>query len=133
MQAEPAEDNRGLNIYRGRQSVPENNRGRLLEAGSQKYPGEEISMMYDPVNNAPPGNRRRILLSGVHELEQVNGGAVIGSPRGVEMWKKRKLEEQRRDLHERTIALQEQAALDQANADARIKEEMRRHREELGL
>ena len=68
-----------------------------------------------------------------NELEQVNGGAVIGSPRGVEMWKKRKLEEQRRDLHERTIALQERAALDQANADVRIKEEMRRHREELGL
>ena len=45
-------------------------------------------MMYDPVNNAPPGNQRRILLSGVHELEQVNGGAVIGSPRDVEMWKK---------------------------------------------
>ena len=67
------------------------------------------------------------------ELKQVNGGAIIGKPLDEEMWKKRKLEQQRKDLHERTVALQERAALDQANADARIKEEIRRHREELGL
>lgn len=68
-------------------------------------------------------------------LEQVTGGAVLvsGGYLDKELVEKRKQEKQRKELHDRTIALQEQAALNQANAAARIKEEIHRHREELGL
>lgn len=61
-------------------------------------------------------------------LEQISGGYL-----DKELIERRKQERQSRELHDRTIALQEQAALNQANAAARIKEEIRRHREELGL
>lgn len=57
------------------------------------------------------------------KLTKINTSGVRGVRR-----LRRKQERQSRELHDRTIALQEQAALNQANADARIKEEMRRHR-----